>query len=169
MRPVLSCIGNPERIIYIGGSPAPDSLQDLQSIASGALSGVSEAFRARTKTGIERGARAAGLFSALRGGQVLEVHGETDADRQLCAASARVCIRRTSASPAKFASTNAVAMPSTAVLTQLVNALVAGGGADLDYSPSRSELVLFGISGLVIARKSRKHEEHEELKRFSDG
>jgi 3-hydroxyisobutyrate dehydrogenase-like beta-hydroxyacid dehydrogenase len=32
------------------------------------------------------------------------------------------------------ASANGVAMPGTAVLTQLVNALVATGGGDLDYA-----------------------------------
>ena len=32
------------------------------------------------------------------------------------------------------ASANGVAMPGTAVLTQLVNALVAKGGGDLDYA-----------------------------------
>jgi len=37
-------------------------------------------------------------------------------------------------------------MPSTAVLTQLVNALVEAGGADLDYAALGT--VLFGMSGV---------------------
>jgi 2-hydroxy-3-oxopropionate reductase len=43
------------------------------------------------------------------------------------------------------AAANSVAMPATALVTQLVNALVAAGGADLDYSAIGT--VLFGMAG----------------------
>ena len=41
---------------------------------------------------------------------------------------------------------NTRAIPSTAVVTQLLNALIASGGADLDYSALAT--VVFGLAGL---------------------
>ena len=44
------------------------------------------------------------------------------------------------------AAANAVAVPATAVVTQLVNALVASGGSDLDYSAIGT--TVFKMAGL---------------------
>ena len=44
----------------------------------------------------------------------------------------------------KTAAANTVAIPATALVTQLVNALVASGGGDLDYSAIGT--VLFALS-----------------------
>ena len=44
------------------------------------------------------------------------------------------------------AATIGVAIPATAVVTQLLNALIAAGGADLDYSALAT--VLFDLAGL---------------------
>jgi len=43
------------------------------------------------------------------------------------------------------AAANNVAMPGTAIVTQMVNALVAAGGGDLDYAALGT--VLFGLAG----------------------
>ena len=42
------------------------------------------------------------------------------------------------------AAANGVAMPATAVVTQLVNALVASGGGDLDYAAMATVIVRDG-------------------------
>jgi 2-hydroxy-3-oxopropionate reductase len=42
------------------------------------------------------------------------------------------------------AAANGVAMPATAIVAQLINALVASGGADLDYAALGT--VLFGLA-----------------------
>jgi 2-hydroxy-3-oxopropionate reductase len=44
------------------------------------------------------------------------------------------------------AAATSVAIPATAIVTQLVNALVASGGADLDYSAIAT--VVFGLGGV---------------------
>ena len=44
------------------------------------------------------------------------------------------------------AAANGVSMPANAVVAQLLNALVAAGGADLDYAALGT--VLFGMSGV---------------------
>ena len=44
------------------------------------------------------------------------------------------------------AAANGVAMPATAIVTQLVNALVSSGGGDLDYSALGK--VFFELAGL---------------------
>jgi 3-hydroxyisobutyrate dehydrogenase-like beta-hydroxyacid dehydrogenase len=45
------------------------------------------------------------------------------------------------------AAAHGVAIPATAVVTQLVNALIASGGADQDYSAVGT--VLFDLAGLT--------------------
>ena len=44
------------------------------------------------------------------------------------------------------AQANGVAMPATAVVSQLLNSLVSSGGGELDYSALAT--VLFGLAGL---------------------
>jgi DNA integrity scanning protein DisA with diadenylate cyclase activity len=49
----------------------------------------------------------------------------------------------------EIASASAVAVPATAVVTQLINALIAAGGGDLDYSAMGT--VLFELAKLDSA------------------
>ena len=49
---------------------------------------------------------------------------------------------------------NAVSMPATAIVTQLVNALVAAGGADLDYAALGT--VLFGLAEAGMTQRTQR-------------
>jgi len=147
MRPVLGCMGNPERIIYIGESGAGQICKICNQIAiGGALSGVSEAFALARKTGIDAARVRQALLGGFAASRVLEVHGERMLTGNYVPGFRTRLYQKDLRIASEFASTNAVAMPSTAVLTQLVNALVAGGGADLDYAALGT--VLFGMSGV---------------------
>ena len=147
VRPVLGCMGNPERIIYIGESGAGQICKICNQIAiGGALAGVGEAFALARKTGIDAARVRAALLGGFAASRVLEVHGERMLTGNYVPGFRTRLYQKDLRIASEFASTNAVAMPSTAVLTQLVNALVAADGADLDYAALGT--VLFGMSGV---------------------
>ena len=148
VRPVLDCMGNPKRIVHIGAAGAGQICKVCNQIAiGGALAGVSEAFALATQAGRRRGARAPGSSRRLRGEPGARSPRRADADGQLCAGLPHAAVsegppHRERVRPRPTPSRS----PATAVVTQLVNALVAGGGADLDYAALGT--VLFGMSGV---------------------
>src|SRR5262249_22646417 len=77
VRPILDCMGNPERVIYIGGSGAGQICKVCNQIAiGGALSGVSEAFALARKAGVDAARVRQALLGGFASSRVLEVHGE---------------------------------------------------------------------------------------------
>ena len=60
VRPMLECMGNPERIIHVGIEPGSGQICKVcnQIAIGGALAGVSEAFAVAKKGGRGHGARA---------------------------------------------------------------------------------------------------------------
>jgi 2-hydroxy-3-oxopropionate reductase len=147
VRPVLASMGNPDRIIYIGESGAGQTCKICNQIAiGGALAGVSEAFALAKKAGVDAARVRQALLGGFAASRVLEVHGE----RMLTANYAPGFRTRLYQKDLRIANETAlacaVALPATAVITQLVNALVASGGGDLDYAAFAT--VLFGLAGL---------------------
>jgi 2-hydroxy-3-oxopropionate reductase len=147
VRPVLASMGNPDRIIYIGESGAGQICKICNQIAiGGALSGVSEAFALAKKAGVDAARVRQALLGGFAASRVLEVHGE----RMLAANYAPGFRTRLYQKDLRIANetalANAVALPATAIITQLVNALVASGGGDLDYAAIGT--VLFGLAGV---------------------
>ena len=151
VQPILACMGNPERIVYIGESGAGQICKICNQMAiGGALSGVSEAFALARKAGVDAARVRQALLGGFAASRVLEVHGERMLQRQLRArASARGSIRRTCASRTRRRRRTPSRCPATALVTQLVNALVAAGGADLDYAAIGT--VLFELAGMSSA------------------
>ncbi len=146
-RPILAAMGNPERIVHIGGSGAGQVCKVCNQIAiGGALAGVSEAFALAKKAGVDAARVRDALLGGFAASKVLEVHGE----RMLKAnykPGFRVRLYQKDLRLAnETAAANAAALPATAIVTQLVNALVASGGADLDYAALGT--VVFALAGL---------------------
>jgi len=150
VRPVLASMGNPDRIIYIGESGAGQICKICNQIAiGGALAGVSEAFALAKKAGVDAARVRQALLGGFAASRVLEVHGE----RMLTANYAPGFRTRLYQKDLRIANetalASAVALPATAIITQLVNALVASGGGDLDYAAFAT--VLFGLAGVEEA------------------
>ena len=146
VRPVLACMGNPERIIYIGESGAGQICKICNQIAiGGALVSVSEAFALARKAGVDAARVRQALLGGFAASRVLEVHGERMLTGNYVPGFRTKLYQKDLRIANEFASTHAVAIPATAVLTQLVNALVASGGAELDYAALGT--VLFGLAG----------------------
>jgi 2-hydroxy-3-oxopropionate reductase len=151
VRPILAAMGNAEKIIYIGRSGAGQICKVCNQVAiGGALAGVSEAFALAKKAGVDAARVRQALLGGFAASRVLEVHGERMlVDNYKPGFRARL-YQKDLRIANEAAAANSVAMPTTAIVAQLVNALVASGGADLDYAALAT--VLFRMSGAAVDR-----------------
>jgi 2-hydroxy-3-oxopropionate reductase len=146
MKPILDLMGNTERVVYIGRSGAGQVCKICNQVAiGGALAGVSEAFALAKKAGVDAARVRQALLGGFAASRVLEVHGERMlVDNYKPGFRARL-YQKDMRLANEAAAANGVSMPATAVVAQLLNALVASGGADLDYAALGT--VLFKLSG----------------------
>ena len=145
-RPILEKMGNPERIIHIGRSGAGQICKVCNQMAiGGALAGVSEAFALAKKAGVDAARVRQALLGGFAASRVLEVHGERMLVDNYKPGFRAKLYQKDLRIAHEAAAANSVAMPATAIVSQLINALVAAGGADLDYAALGT--VLFALSG----------------------
>jgi 2-hydroxy-3-oxopropionate reductase len=145
VRPILEGMGNAERIVYIGESGAGQVCKICNQIAiGGALAGVSEAFALAKKAGVDASRVRQALLGGFAASRVLEVHGERMLNNNYKPGFRTKLYQKDLRLANEAAAANGVAMPGTAIVTQMVNALVASGGADLDYAAIGT--VLFGLA-----------------------
>jgi 2-hydroxy-3-oxopropionate reductase len=146
VRPILAVMGNAEKIIYIGRSGAGQICKVCNQVAiGGALAGVSEAFALAKKAGVDAARVRQALLGGFAASRVLEVHGERMLIDNYKPGFRAKLYQKDLRIANEAAAANSVAMPTTAIVAQLVNALVASGGADLDYAALGT--VLFKMAG----------------------
>src|SRR5919106_6375615 len=132
-RPVFEAMGSADRIVHIGPSGSGQVCKICNQVEiGGAMAGVSEAFALARKGG----------FAASR---VLEVHGERMLNGNYKPGFRTKLYQKDLRLANEAAAATGVAIPGTALVTQLVNALVASGGGELDYSAVGT--VLFELAG----------------------
>jgi 2-hydroxy-3-oxopropionate reductase len=150
-RPLLACMGNAERIVHIGTRPGSGQICKVcnQIAIGGALAGVSEAFALARKAGVDPANVRQALLGGFAASRVLEVHGERMLTGNYVPGFRSKLYRKDLRLASESASAHGVAMPATAVMTELVDALLASGGGDLDYSAVGT--VIFERSGLSKA------------------
>ena len=148
VKPVLECMGNPERIIHVGTEPGSGQVCKVcnQIAIGGALAGVSEAFAVARKAGVDPARVREALLGGFAASKVLEVHGDRMLKGNYVPGFRARLYQKDLRLANEVAGASGVAIPATAVVTQLVNALMAAGGADLDYSALAT--VLFDLAGL---------------------
>jgi 2-hydroxy-3-oxopropionate reductase len=147
VKPIFEAMGNAERIVHIGPSGAGQICKVCNQIAiGGALAGVSEAFALAKKAGVDAARVRQALLGGFAASRVLEVHGERMLTGNYKPGFRTKLYQKDLRLANEAASANGVAMPGTAVLTQLVNALVAKGSGDLDYAAVAT--VLFEMAGV---------------------
>jgi 2-hydroxy-3-oxopropionate reductase len=146
VRGVLECMGS--RIIHVGEAPGSGQLCKVcnQVAIGGALAGVSEALTLAMKSGVDPAKVREALLGGFAASKVLEVHGERLITGNFAPGFRTKLYQKDLRLANEAAAAQGVAMPATAVVSQLVNALVAGGGADLDYSALGT--VLFKLAAL---------------------
>jgi 2-hydroxy-3-oxopropionate reductase len=147
VKPILHAMGNPEKVIRIGDSGAGQICKVCNQMAiGGALAVVSEVFALARKAGVDPAKVREALLGGFAASRVLEVHGERMLTGNykpgfrgaLYAKDFRIVSATLAAhhSPA----------PVTAVVQQLVEALMAAGRGDDDYAALGT--VLFNLAGV---------------------
>src|SRR5262249_38948608 len=154
VRPVLECMGNPEVIVHIGVEPGSGQVCKIcnQVAIGGALLGVSEAVALARKAGVDVALVRQALLGGFAASRVLDVHGQRMLAGNYKPGFRTKLYQKDLRLANEAAAANHVAMPGTALVSQLVNALVAGGGGDLDYSAMGT--VLFELAGLEKGRST---------------
>ena len=147
-RPVLACMGHPDRIVHVGGEPGSGQICKVcnQMAIGGALAGVSEAMALARKAGVDPALVRQALLGGFASSRVLEVHGERMLKKNYVPGFRTRLYQKDLRIANETAASLGVAVPATALVAQLINALVASGGADLDYSAMGT--VLFDLAGL---------------------
>ena len=147
VKPILDAMGKPDRVIRIGESGAGQICKLCnQMVLGGTLVAVSEAFALARKAGVEPARVREALLGGFAASRVLEVHGERMLKSNYKPGFRTNLYakdyRNVSAAVAEY---NAPA-PVTAVVQQLLTALVAAGRGEDDYSAIAT--VLFDLAGL---------------------
>ena len=147
VRPILEAMGNAERIVRIGESGAGQICKVCNQIAiGGALAAISEGFALARKAGVDPALVRQALLGGFAASRVLEVHGEriltSNYKPGFRAGLYAKDLRIASATLAE----HGTPAPVSAVVHQLVEALVSAGRADDDYSALGT--VLARLAGL---------------------
>lgn len=135
-RPLLACMGNPDRIVHIGAEPGSGQICKVcnQVAIAGALAGVGEALALARKAGVDAAAVRQALLGGFAASRVLDVHGERILTGNYVPGFRSKLYAKDMRIAQEAAAAYGVAMPAAALVAQLVNALAASGGEDLDYS-----------------------------------
>ena len=147
VKPILDAMGNPERVVRIGDAGAGQVCKVCnQLVIGGTLAAVSEAFALARKAHVDPARVRDALLGGFAASRVLEVHGE-----RILASNYKPGFRtRLYAKDLRIASQTLaehdVPAPVSAIVQQLVSALMAAGRGDDDYAALGT--VLFELAGL---------------------
>lgn len=147
VRPILEAMGHPDRIVRIGDSGAGQICKVCNQMAiGGTLAAVSEAFALARKAGVDPALVRQALLGGFAASRVLEVHGERILNGNyqpgFKAGLYAKDLRIASATLAE----HGIPAPVSAAVHQLVEALIATGREQADYSAVAT--VVFGLAGL---------------------
>jgi 2-hydroxy-3-oxopropionate reductase len=135
VRPVLEAMGNPERIIHIGESGAGQTCKACnQLVIGGTLAAVGEAFALARKAGVDPARVRAALLGGFAASRVLEVHGDRLLQNNFKPGFPARLYRKDLRIVMDTLNEAEVAAPVTAIVQQLLTALIADGKDALDYS-----------------------------------
>ena len=153
VKPILDAMGNPEKVIRVGDSGAGQLTKVCnQMVIGGTLAVVAEAFALAIKAGVDPAKVRDALLGGFAASRVLDVHGErilsgnyTPGFRaQLFGKDMRIAAETLAASESPA--------PVSAVVQELVAALVARGRGEMDYSALAT--VLFDLAGVQVNQRS---------------
>jgi 2-hydroxy-3-oxopropionate reductase len=147
VRPVLNAMGNPERVVHIGSSGAGQVCKACNQLAiGGALATVGEVFALARKSGVDPAKVREALLGGFAASRVLEVHGERILKGNYAPGFRTRLYHKDMGIALETARAHDVPVPVSAAVQQLVNAMMAAGKGDLDYSALAT--VLFELAGL---------------------
>jgi len=148
VKPLLEAMGNAERIILIGESGAGQLCKVCnQMVIGGALAVVSEAFALARKAGVDPAKVRQALLGGFAASRVLEVHGERMLTGNYKPGFRAALYAKDFRIVAATLSEHHSPAPVTAVIQQLVEALMAAGRGEDDYAALGT--VLFQMAGIT--------------------
>ncbi len=135
VRPILEGMGNPERIVHIGDSGAGQIAKACnQLVIGGTLAAVGEAFALARKSGVDPAKVRAALLGGFAASRVLEVHGERLLQKNFKPGFPARLYRKDLRIVLDALNEARAPAPVTALVQQLLSALLAQGHENLDYS-----------------------------------
>jgi 2-hydroxy-3-oxopropionate reductase len=136
VKPVLACMGSPERIVHIGAEPGSGQICKIcnQIAIGGALAGVSEAFALARQAGVDVSLVRQALLGGFAASRVLEVHGERILTDNFAPGFRASLYQKDLRIAEQTAAAYGVNVPATEVVAEMVRETVSGGGGDSDYS-----------------------------------
>jgi len=147
VRPILNAMGSPERVTHVGGSGAGQLCKACNQMAiGGSLAVVGEVFALARKAGVDPAKVRQALLGGFAASRVLEVHGERILAHNYRPGFRAGLYQKDMRIALDTARAHDVPMPVSAVVQQLVTALIAAGRADEDYSALAT--VLFDLAGI---------------------
>ena len=146
-RPIFDAMGNPERVVHIGESGSGQICKVCnQMVIGGALAAVSEAFALARKAGVDPGRVRAALLGGFAASRVLEVHGERMLQGNYKPGFRAELYAKDMRIAGQTLAEHETPAPVSAVIQQLVTAMVASGQGQDDYSALAT--VIFKLAGL---------------------
>lgn len=147
VRPVLSAMGSPEKIVHVGESGAGQICKACnQIVLGGTMSVVAEAIALSRKAGVDPMKVRAALMGGFAQSRVLEVHGERMITGNWKPGFKAKFFKKDLGIALNTLAENGVPAPTSAVVQQLVHAQVGKNGGDEDYSAIAT--VIFEMAGL---------------------
>ncbi|MBA2304905.1 MAG: NAD-binding protein [Acidobacteria bacterium] len=147
VKPILDAMGNPEKVIRVGESGAGQIAKVCnQMVIGGTLAAVSEAFALALKAGVDPFKVREALLGGFAASRVLEVHGERILQSNYRPGFRSTLYGKDMRVAAQTLAENATPAPVSAVVQELVAALLARGRGELDYSALAT--VLFDLAGI---------------------
>jgi 2-hydroxy-3-oxopropionate reductase len=155
VKPILDVVGNPERVVLIGDSGAGQICKLCnQMVLAGTIAAVGEAFSLARKAGVDPARVRQALLGGFAASRVLEVHGERMLKGNYKPGFRTELFAKDLRNVSAALAENNVPAPVSAVVQQLVNALVAQGRGQNDYAELGK--IIFELAGLEPAPASRE-------------
>jgi 2-hydroxy-3-oxopropionate reductase len=146
-RPILDAMGNPERVVRIGPPGAGQICKVCnQMVIGGTLAAVSEAFALARKAGVDPALVRSALLGGFAASRVLEVHGERILQSNYTPGFRTRLYHKDLRIAVDTLGEHHAPAPVTAVVQQIVNALMAAGRGEDDYAALAT--VLFEMAGI---------------------
>ena len=135
VRPLLEVMGNPERIVHIGASGAGQLCKACnQLVIGGTLAAVGEAVALARKARVDFAKVREALLGGFAASTVLEVHGQRALERDFKPGFRAEMFHKDMGIVLDTSRNYDVPMPVSAIVQQLVSALLASGHGNDDYS-----------------------------------
>ncbi len=135
VRTVLNAMGKPDRIVHVGDSGAGQICKVCnQIVLGGTMSVVAEAIALSRKAGVDPMKVRAALMGGFAQSRVLEVHGERMITGNWKPGFKAKLFKKDLGIAANTLAENGVPAVTSAVVQQLVNAQLAAGEGEEDYS-----------------------------------